>query len=127
MLHKLKITYVLHKLPVFSSSTLFFLDYTCAMHKVGYQSIAATWQDNAIGNQSHTIPTHTIQSYVHYADSNTTLQIYYVLVKKATFHCLLFPMYFQCIFSTQEMVVVNGCIKCNETSALNTSFIFKFG
>jgi hypothetical protein len=32
-------------------------DCTCAMHKVGYQSIAATWQDNAIGNQSHTIPT----------------------------------------------------------------------
>ena len=38
-----------------------------------------------------------------------------LLVKKANFCCLLFPVYFQCIFSTQEMLVVNGCIKCNET------------
>ena len=32
----------------------------CAMHKVGYQSIAATWQNIPIGNQSHAILTHTI-------------------------------------------------------------------
>jgi hypothetical protein len=42
-----------------------------------------------------------------------------LIVKNTTFHCVLFPMYFQCIFSTQEMLVVNGCIKCNETTALN--------
>ena len=50
-----------------------------------------------------------------------------LLLKQATFCCLFFPMYFQCIFSTQEMLVVNGCIKCNETTALNTSFTCKFG
>ena len=38
-----------------------------------------------------------------------------LLVRKATFHCILFPMYFQCIFSTQEFLVVNGCIKCMKT------------
>ena len=56
--------------------------------------------------------------YIHYK---------YIAYKKATFHCRLFPIYFQCIFSTQEMLVVNGCIKCNETTALNTSFTCKFG
>ena len=50
-----------------------------------------------------------------------------LLVKNTTFCCVLFPMYFQCIFSTQEILVVNGCIKCNETTALNTSFTCKFG
>ena len=29
-----------------------------------------------------------------------------LLVKKATFPCLLFPMYFQCVFSTHEILVV---------------------
>ena len=50
---------------------------------------------------------------------------YILIVEKTTFHCLLFPMYFQCIFSTQEMLVVNGCYKVHETTALNTSFTCK--
>ena len=48
-----------------------------------------------------------------------------LIVESTTFRCVLFPMYFQCIFSTQEILVVNGCIKCNETNALNTSFTCK--
>ena len=30
-----------------------------------------------------------------------------LIVENTTFRCVLFPMYFQCIFSTQEMLVVN--------------------
>ena len=41
-----------------------------------------------------------------------------LLAKNTTFRCVLFPMYFQCIFSIQDMLVVH------ETTALNTS---KFG
>ena len=48
-----------------------------------------------------------------------------LVVKNTTLRCILFPMNFQCTFSTQEMVVANGCIKCNETTALNTSFTCK--
>ena len=48
-----------------------------------------------------------------------------LIVENTTFRCILFPKYFQCIFCTQEILVVNGCIKCNETNALNTSFTCK--
>jgi hypothetical protein len=48
-----------------------------------------------------------------------------LIVENTTFRCVLFPMYIQCIFSTHEMLVVNGFIKCNETTALNTSFTCK--
>ena len=37
-----------------------------------------------------------------------------LLVKKATFRCLLFPMLFQCTYGSQKVLVVNDCIKCSE-------------
>ena len=48
-----------------------------------------------------------------------------LIVENTNFCCILFPMYPQCIFSTQERLVVNGYIKCNETTALNTNFTCK--
>ena len=58
--------------------------------------------------------------YSYTQDSNSKGYTANILI-----HCILFPIYFQCIFSTQEMLVVNGCIKCNETTVLNTSFTCK--
>ena len=61
-----------------------------------------------------------------FLDKNNILYTANILiVKNTTFRYVLFPMYFQCIFSTHEMLEVNGCIKCNETTALNTSFTCK--
>ena len=52
--------------------------------------------------------------------SKTFFQGVISVVENTTFRCVLFPMYFLYTFSTQEMLVVNGCIKCNETTAINT-------
>ena len=48
--------------------------------------------------------------------SSNTLQVHILLVKKATFRFLLFPMLFQCTFGSQKVLVVNDCIKCSENN-----------
>ena len=39
-----------------------------------------------------------------------------LIVEKATFRCLLFPMLFQCNFGSQKVLVVNDSIKCSENN-----------